>query len=151
MAVPLAALARASADGVDGVIEDPRLKDTGARMQNMDHLTHTLQNVVGPAAAKLTRNEFERRLAAEDVPHGVVRRLGEIHTDPQVVSNETFVEHEHPIAGRMREPRHAALFRGTPIADPASAPGLGQHSDEILNELGFGKRRAELREAGVIA
>jgi crotonobetainyl-CoA:carnitine CoA-transferase CaiB-like acyl-CoA transferase len=137
--------------GLEEVAADPRLKDTATRMQNMEHLTHTLQEVIGPAAARLTSEEFDRRLTAEDVPHGLVRRLRDVHTDPQVVSNGTFVEHEHPIAGRMREPRHAALFRGTPIGDPAPAPGLGQHSAEILEELGFAERRAELRDAGVVA
>jgi crotonobetainyl-CoA:carnitine CoA-transferase CaiB-like acyl-CoA transferase len=136
---------------LDEVAADPRLKDTAARMGNFAHFSHTLQNVFGPAVAKLTREEFDRRLTAEGVPHGVVRRLGEVHTDPQVVSNGTFVEHEHPIAGPMREPRHAALFRGTPLADPAPAPGLGQHSDEVLSELGLGERCSELREAGIVA
>jgi crotonobetainyl-CoA:carnitine CoA-transferase CaiB-like acyl-CoA transferase len=135
---------------LDELAEDPRLKDTAARMTNLEHLTHTLRNVVAPVAAKLTREEFDRRLTAEDVPHGVVRRLEEVHTDPQIVSNGTLVEREHPIAGRMREPRHAALFRGTAIADPSPAPALGQHSDEILSELGFGARCSELREAGVV-
>jgi len=137
--------------GLDELAADPLLKSTAARMQNFAHFTHTLLTIIGPAAAKLTREEFERRLAAEDVPHGIVRRLDEIHTDPQVVSNGTLVERNHPIAGRMREPRHAALFRGTPIDDPAPAPGLGQHSDEILSELGWGDRCAELREAGIVA
>jgi crotonobetainyl-CoA:carnitine CoA-transferase CaiB-like acyl-CoA transferase len=137
--------------GFGDLTKDPRLKDTAARMQNMDHWTDTLRNVIGPAAAKLTREEFDRRLTAEDVPHGIVRRLEEVHEDPQVVSNETFVEHDHPIAGRLREPRHAALFRGTPLGDPAPAPALGQHSDEILAELGLGERCASLRAEGVVA
>jgi crotonobetainyl-CoA:carnitine CoA-transferase CaiB-like acyl-CoA transferase len=98
----------------------------------------------------LTRDEFERRLTSEDVPHGVARGLEELHLDPQVVHNETFVTHEHPVAGLLREPRHPALFRGTPLADPAPAPLLGEHSDEILAELGFGDRTFLLREAGVV-
>ena len=68
--------------GLGEVAADPRFESVAARMTNMKDLTDTLQNVVGPVAAKLTRDEFDRRLTEEDVPHGVVRRLDEVHTDP---------------------------------------------------------------------
>ena len=67
-----------------------------------------------------------------------------------MVANGTFVESVHPLAGPMREARHAARFLGTPLSTPSPAPALGQHSDEILAELGLGGRLAELREAGVV-
>lgn len=130
--------------------EDPRLANTAARMQNLDHWTHAIRNEMEPAAAKLTREAFHRRLAAEDVPHGIVRRLEEVHEDPQVQWNETFVEQEHPVAGRMRAPRHAARFLGTPLEDAAPAPLLGEHTDEILAELGLAERVEMLRADGVV-
>jgi crotonobetainyl-CoA:carnitine CoA-transferase CaiB-like acyl-CoA transferase len=119
-------------------------------MQNLPRLADFYVDEIAPAASKLTRAEFEQRLSAADVPHGVVHRLGEVHEDPQVVHNQTFVEHEHPRAGRLREPRHAARFLGTPLEPPAPAPALGEHGDELLRELGFGGRIAELRAAGVL-
>ncbi|MCH2172682.1 CoA transferase [Myxococcota bacterium] len=130
---------------------DPRLVDTAARMSNFKHLTYTYQHVIGPAARKLTREEFEKRLAAEDVPHGVVRRLDELAEDPQVVASGVFSERDHPVAGRMREPRHAARFLGTPLEPAEPAPALGAHSDEILAELGLSGRAPALREAAVLA
>jgi crotonobetainyl-CoA:carnitine CoA-transferase CaiB-like acyl-CoA transferase len=121
-------------------------------MQNFIHLNRTLRDVINPAAAKLSGAEFERRLAAEDVPHGIVQRLDALHENPQAISNRTFREHVHPKAGAMREPRHAALFFGTPLSDPTPAPALGEHSDAVLAELGCGAERiAELRAAGVVA
>jgi crotonobetainyl-CoA:carnitine CoA-transferase CaiB-like acyl-CoA transferase len=134
------------------VASDPKLASTALRMQNFNYQGKIMRERMEPAAAKLTCAEFERRLAAEDVPHGVARRLEELHDDPQVRSNRSFRESVHPLAGAMREPRHAAHFLGTPLSDPTPAPALGEHSDAVLAELGCSAARiAELRAAGVVA
>jgi crotonobetainyl-CoA:carnitine CoA-transferase CaiB-like acyl-CoA transferase len=80
-----------------------------------------------------------------------VRELDELHRDEQVITNRTFVEREHPICGRLREPRPAARFGAGPLDPAGPAPGLGQHSDEILRELGAGERIPALRTAGIVA
>jgi alpha-methylacyl-CoA racemase len=48
-------------------------------------------------------------------------------------------------------PRHPARFAGTPATLTGGSPGLGQHTDEILAELGMADRVVELRAAGVVA
>jgi len=136
--------------GLHEVARDPRLKDTAARMQNMNVLTDTYRDAIRPAAAKLTREEFERRLNDHDVPHGVVRRLEELHEDPQVIESGIFQERDHHLAGRLREPRHPGRFHGTPLDRPGDAPGLGEHTDEVLTDLGLGSRLDALRAEGVI-
>jgi crotonobetainyl-CoA:carnitine CoA-transferase CaiB-like acyl-CoA transferase len=129
---------------------DPELATTASRMRNysrwMDAIAALKRN-----AARFKREEFEARLDAQDVPHGVVRRLDELHLDPQVVASGVFVERDHPQAGRLREPRPPAHFRGTPGELGAPAPALGQHTGAILAEYGFGAREAELRAAGIAA
>jgi crotonobetainyl-CoA:carnitine CoA-transferase CaiB-like acyl-CoA transferase len=68
-----------------------------------------------------------------------------------VVANELLVEITHPQAGRMRVPRPVGDFGDVTLADPAPSPGLGQHTDTILEELGFDAvERAELRHARVV-
>jgi len=135
---------------LDEVAQDPRLATLGLRMQNLDHLSATYQDRIGPAAGALSRADFERRLQAERVPHGVVRSIDELHTDPHIEATGIFEEREHAMAGALREPRHPARFRGTPLARPDDAPALGQHSDAILRELGLGARLAAWREAGIV-
>jgi crotonobetainyl-CoA:carnitine CoA-transferase CaiB-like acyl-CoA transferase len=136
--------------GLAEVAADPLLSSTAARMQNFDHMTATYRDKIGPAAAKLDRQSFERELVAQDVPHGVVRSIDELHADPHVVATGLFAERDHAVAGRLREPRHPARFHGTPLDGVGDAPTLGQHSDQILAEFGLAGRTAELRAAGVV-
>jgi crotonobetainyl-CoA:carnitine CoA-transferase CaiB-like acyl-CoA transferase len=129
---------------------DPQLATTASRMGNYSRWMEAIATL-RRNAARFKRDEFEARLDAQDVPHGVVRRLDELHLDPQVVASEVFVERDHPAAGRVREPRPPAQFRGTPGALGGPAPALGQHTSAILAEYGFAAREAELRAAGITA
>jgi crotonobetainyl-CoA:carnitine CoA-transferase CaiB-like acyl-CoA transferase len=102
-------------------------------------------------AASLSCEDADARLTAEDVPSGVVRTIDELPDDPQIVANGTFVISEHPVAGTLRETRPAPRFGGTPAHVGGPAPTLGQHTDEILAEIGRGDRIAALRESGAVA
>jgi crotonobetainyl-CoA:carnitine CoA-transferase CaiB-like acyl-CoA transferase len=55
------------------------------------------------------------------------------------------------VVGRARLPRHPTSFHGTPSALGGPSPALGEHTDEVLAELGLGDRTARLREQGVVA
>ena len=77
--------------------------------------------------------------------------LERVHLDPQVVHNDTLVEHERPWLGRVREPRPAARFSATPTSLGRHAPKLDEHTDEVLAELGHSPADiAALRAAGII-
>jgi len=62
-----------------------------------------------------------------------------------------FVEDDHHIVGKTRMPRHPTRFRGTPAELTNHSPGLGEHTDEILTELGRADDIAQLRESGAVA
>jgi crotonobetainyl-CoA:carnitine CoA-transferase CaiB-like acyl-CoA transferase len=61
-----------------------------------------------------------------------------------------FEEFDHPVAGRVRQPRHPAQFLGTPATLQTVSPMLGEHTDEILVELGRGEDVEHLRAEGVV-
>lgn len=137
--------------GLDALAADPRFADVDARMRNITALSALFRTEIPRAVERLTRDEFERALDAEDVPNGVVRRIRELHEDPQVIANETFVTSAHPRAGRIREPRPAPRFGTTPAQVGGPAPEIGEHTDEVLGELGLADEIAALRKARVVA
>jgi crotonobetainyl-CoA:carnitine CoA-transferase CaiB-like acyl-CoA transferase len=136
--------------GLPDVAEDPRFATLMQRMQNTDALTKILGRLV-EQAAELSLTDADERLCAEDVPSGIVLSLEELPHDPQIVANGTFVMSEHPLAGSLREARPAPRFGQTPARVGGPAPAPGQHTDEILNELGMGDRIAALREKGAVS
>lgn len=99
-----------------------------------------------------TSAEWLALLEAEDVPCAPVLRRTDLLTHPQIEANELIVETEHPRAGRVRQPRPAARFDGTPTGLRLPAPSLGEHTDQILGEIGLDPGEiAALRAAQIVA
>jgi crotonobetainyl-CoA:carnitine CoA-transferase CaiB-like acyl-CoA transferase len=124
--------------------QDPRFSNALSRTQHATEMVTLMRQY----ASETTLEDFLERAEIHDVPASPINTLAEIHTVPQVVHNAVFVERDHPMAGRLREPRPPARFSATPSRVGEPAPGFGQHSDEIVTELGLDA--ATLRSAGVI-
>ncbi|HZP28635.1 MAG TPA: CaiB/BaiF CoA-transferase family protein [Acidimicrobiia bacterium] len=135
--------------GVDGY-DDPRVASPTLRQRNPS-VTRALVERCHEAAATMTTAEGMARMEAERVPCGVVLSPAELVDDPHARAVGLFVEDVHPVAGRVRQPRHPARFGGTPAAPGAPAPTIGADTDEVLKELGLGDRIADLRAAGIVA
>jgi crotonobetainyl-CoA:carnitine CoA-transferase CaiB-like acyl-CoA transferase len=73
-----------------------------------------------------------------DVPCAEIHRLHEVFTDPQVVHNESVVELTHPRLGAYQVLNNPVVMSRTPPSPSRHAPETGEHSAEILAELGFG-------------
>jgi len=128
---------------------DPRFGPIEAR-RVPEHF-QTLGALLDEAFRGWSTQELMERLLAEQVAAGAVLSLEEVIADPQVRHNGAIFERDHPVGGRMREPRPAARFDRTPAEPGRPAPLHGEHNDEILGELGIAaEERAQLRADGVI-
>jgi crotonobetainyl-CoA:carnitine CoA-transferase CaiB-like acyl-CoA transferase len=100
---------------------------------------------------KWPTRELTARMRAEDVPVGPVNSIEEMLVDPQVVHNEAWFEMDHPTAGKIRAPRPVARFSETPQEVRRMPPLHGEHTAEVLRELGFDDAgMAKLKAEGVI-
>ena len=84
-----------------------------------------------------TSAEWLERFRAVDIWAGPVYGYAELVDDPQIRHNGTFVEYDHPTEGRVKTPGFPIRFSKTPSQIDRGAPLVGEHSREVLTELGL--------------
>jgi formyl-CoA transferase len=127
--------------------DDPRLTDPLRR--------HELDAEVDPIITALLEtqpsNVWLEVLVKEDVPCAPIVDRGQVPFDEQVLANELMVTIDHPVVGRTHIVGTSVQLSDTPGVPLTPSPTLGQHSDEILTELGYSQERIEeLRAQEVI-
>ncbi|MGE0424586.1 MAG: CaiB/BaiF CoA transferase family protein [Reyranellaceae bacterium] len=126
---------------------DKRFDTPGGRSVNAAERITLMAEVL----ATRTTAQWLARLDEADVPCAPVLRRGEVMHNEQVVARGLIAEFEHPGIGRVRQPKPAAEFAGTPSREPSPAPAIGQHGGEILAELGYARADIErLAESKVL-
>lgn len=96
-----------------------------------------------------TTQEWAAKLDTEQVPTARVNTVQDVFDDPQILRNGTIRQITHPRAGPAWEARPAARFDEHALDPGAPAPALGEHTPEVLAEIGM-RDLAALREAAVI-
>jgi crotonobetainyl-CoA:carnitine CoA-transferase CaiB-like acyl-CoA transferase len=118
---------------------DPRFADNAKRMENLKALVAAIE----PHFARRPVADWLARLEAAGVPAGPVLDIDQMHRDPQTLARAMVVEVDHPKAGVVQTLGLPVKFSATPGGVTRAAPTLGQHSREILAELGYDSAEIE--------
>jgi crotonobetainyl-CoA:carnitine CoA-transferase CaiB-like acyl-CoA transferase len=130
------------------LVDAPRFATSAARVENWDERL----DLMGEVFRTDTTAHWLERLGAEQVPCAPILECHELLADAQIAANELIEEVDHPQAGRIRHTRPAARFDRTAARIRGFAPTLGQHTDEILAEIGLQESElAALRATDTIA
>lgn len=116
-----------------GLLTDDRFKTPALRDQNVNERLELIQRELKTKPTAYWLEVFAR----EGVPAAPALKRSEVIDHPQVQASEILVDLDHPVAGRVRQTRPAARFDKTPAAPGRGAPLLGEHSMEVLLELGY--------------
>ncbi len=112
---------------------DARFTSLMGRLQNAGELFGVMEIEL----RKHTTAELMRRAHEHGAPLGAVNGMDEFLADPQVRSNQTVFELEHPEAGPIALFRSAPRFARTPSDVRRPPPKLGEHTEEVLREAGL--------------
>ncbi len=119
--------------GLDGTSRRSAVCDLCQRKAN----ENALLPLVEPAVKQRDAEELEQALMAAGVPCARMNNFKEVFADPHIVARGVVKDIEHPRLGRMRATRNPVLFdRDGPDIERHS-PMLGEHSEEVLRELGY--------------
>ena len=121
-------------------IDDPRFRSQSARSANAAERIA----IIGAVLESRPTEEWLKLLAANDVPSAPVLRREQVLNDPQVVHNRLIETIDQPGLGTIRQSRPAARFERTPAGIQGPAPRLGEHTEQILEEIGLA--RSEIAE-----
>ena len=125
---------------------DPRFKTLPSRLAHIDEVCATLRDLI----AERTTAEWLGALDAANVPSMPVNQPDDLIEDPHLAATGFWQTLEHPALGTLRFPGIPARFSKTPGAIRRPAPGLGEHSAEVLAEIGYRRDEIDaLADAGV--
>ena len=125
---------------VCGVLGAPELAEVPAYRDNKGRLAHRAEIVerICALTAKMSRTELLDKLEAAGVPAGPINDLEQVFSDPQVIHRRMRLDlkSEAAKAGTIPGVRTPIMIDGAPMAAERPAPRLGEHTAEILREIG---------------
>ncbi|MSP01357.1 MAG: CoA transferase [Acetobacteraceae bacterium] len=127
--------------------DDPLYRTQTARVANRERINA----IVGGKLAVNTTHYWVETLNAAGVPSGPVHGVADVFEDPQILAQNMVMDVEHPGHGLVRMLGFPMKFADAACTVRRPAPDLGQHSGEVLAELGFSEdEQFALREARVV-
>lgn len=126
---------------------DPRFESNDPRLDNHAELLQILEEVF----RSRTLDEWKVRLSQAGIPFSPYQNFVEAVADPQAKANHIFAPVDHPSYGEIEVIANPVNLSDTPASRPMPAPEFGQHTEEVLLELGYTwDDVGRLRDEGII-
>jgi formyl-CoA transferase len=125
--------------GAEGLVDDPRFRTLDDRSRNRHELTAELEKLL----AQKPSHEWVETLNAKGVPSGPILNVKEVFENEQVKHQGLAQPVRHPVLGEIRIQGLPVVLSRTPGAVRTSAPEPGEHTDQILAELGCSPEEIE--------
>ncbi|SAH99505.1 acyl-CoA transferase [Bordetella ansorpii] len=125
--------------GAGWMITDERFATNGARMANRDALVAIMSDILRSRPTDDWMPDFERA----GVPAGPVRTMAQVLADPQTQARQMVVEVDHPVAGTVQALGCPIKFSDGHGVTRRGAPLYGEHTRDVLSELGYAAEEIE--------
>jgi formyl-CoA transferase len=127
--------------------DDPDFATNAGRVRNRTRLAALIEGVMSSRPCQ----HWLSLLDASDIPCGPINDYARVFSDPQVAARGMVLETDHPVLGPLRTLGSPIKMSATPADASRRAPLLGEHTDEVLGELGISAQEiVALRQRGVI-
>lgn len=119
--------------GDPNLAEDARFKTNPDRVKHRELLTDLLQEKFSQESTA----HWTKQCREHNIPCGPIQNLQDLENDPQLNERDMFVETEHPTAGDLKLVGSPLNLSRTPVQYEKHPPDAGEHTDEILQALGY--------------
>src|SRR5699024_4679499 len=130
------------------LVHDERFSTNTDRVSNLPSLIENIESVT----VTEKRQYWLEKLEKAGIPAGSINTIPEAINDPQTSAREMVLDLSDERVENFRTIGHPVKFSGTPAKVTRTAPNIGEHSNEVLLEMGFSQADiASLRKDGVVA
>jgi crotonobetainyl-CoA:carnitine CoA-transferase CaiB-like acyl-CoA transferase len=133
--------------GLDVIVDDPRFRTNADRVKHRDETIRHVRSALAQRSVKY----WNDALAGVGVPCSPINSIAQLLDHPHTRASGIVVEYDHDNAGRLKAIGHPVLINGEQRRAGSPPPMLGQHTNEVLAELGLSSDSIDqLRRTGVV-